>query len=123
MVFRTELERSNVVNVEQISFPKSVFSSIPNLRQLAYKLLHPTHAIHPSEHQVIIPGNRTKLIDARPLTQELRFENEARSLIEFLLDRHEHKSEIIELIKVDKTVSETVRQKVYDLLDDYFTES
>jgi hypothetical protein len=56
-----------------------------------------------------------QLWDARPDSPELRVEREAFDLVEFLFDRPLLKPEVLDRIRVDQTITETVRRKALEL--------
>ena len=57
---------------------------------------------------------RVKLWDARPWTPELRAEREALSLIRWLQDQGKPKSEWLDAIAADQTISEPVRRRALE---------
>jgi tetratricopeptide (TPR) repeat protein len=61
-----------------------------------------------------------KLWDARPLTAEMRVEREALGLLEFFCPKSARKSDAVERIRGNKTISEAVRQKALALLEAYW---
>ena len=60
-----------------------------------------------------------KLWDARPLTPELRIEQQAVHLLKLWFAKPLSQAEILERIRSDQTISEPVRQQALVLADDF----
>jgi hypothetical protein len=62
---------------------------------------------------------RVLIWNARPWTNDVRDERDARSRLEFLLDHRLLKDDVRDFLRTDKTVSDAVRQLALKLLDQY----
>lgn len=73
-------------------------------------------AFSPDGQRLVLAGDRnTVVLDARPLSEEVRVEREARGLVEFLAARPMLSSEIPREILKDTTISGLVRKKALNL--------
>jgi WD40 repeat protein len=61
-----------------------------------------------------------QVFDARPWTPELRRQREALGLVEYLCPKFASKEEVAERIRVDKGITEEVRQAASMLLEEYW---
>jgi hypothetical protein len=58
-----------------------------------------------------------KIWDARPLTRELQAEQEALGLVEFLFRKGLDKTQVLENLRSNRTISEPVRQKAFAFVE------
>lgn len=63
--------------------------------------------------------NTVKLWDARPWTPELRVEQEARNVVQFLSDKKKPQVEWKDAIMTDQTISEPVRDRALEFAADW----